>query len=86
MKRTYLAALAVVLALSPLMSTSFQLKWTLWLSFAILALQALSELVKRIAFLRGLIPEPFSGDAEKSDEERLAEELAAEAEKHLKGA
>lgn len=54
--------------------------------FAILALQALSELVKRIAFLRGLIPEPFSGDAEKSDEERLAEELAAEAEKHLKGA
>ncbi|MBK8017577.1 MAG: ATP-binding cassette domain-containing protein [Betaproteobacteria bacterium] len=31
-------ALAVVLALSPLMSTSFQLKWTLWLSFAILAL------------------------------------------------
>jgi len=56
------------------------------LGFAILALQALSELVKRIAFLRGLIPEPFSGDAEKSDEERLAEELAAEAEKHLKGA
>lgn len=31
-------ALAVVVALSPLMSTSFQLKWTLWLSFAILAL------------------------------------------------
>lgn len=56
------------------------------LGFAILALQALSELVKRIAFLRGLIPEPFSGEAEKSDEERLAEELAAEAEKHLKGA
>ena len=42
--------------------------------------------VRRIAFIRGLIPEPFSGEAEKSDEERLAEELAALAEAKLKGA
>lgn len=56
------------------------------LGFAILLLQAVSELIKRIAFLRGLIPEPFSAEAAKSDEEILAEELAAEAEKKLAGA
>lgn len=33
-----LLALAVVLAVAPALSTGFQLKWTLWLSFAILAL------------------------------------------------
>jgi TRAP-type mannitol/chloroaromatic compound transport system permease small subunit len=32
------------------------------LGFGILLVQAFSELVKRIAFIRGLIPEPFSGD------------------------
>ncbi len=48
--------------------------------FAILALQALSELVKRIAFLTGHLAEPFSVESEKSDEELLAEELAARAE------
>jgi len=56
------------------------------LGFAILLLQAVSELIKRIAFLRGVIPEPFSAEAAKSDEEILAEELAAEAEKKLAGA
>lgn len=56
------------------------------LGFAILLLQAVSELIKRIAFLRGLIDEPFSAEAAKSDEELLAEELAAEAEKKLAGA
>lgn len=56
------------------------------LGFAILLLQAISELIKRIAFLRGLIPEPFSAEAAKSDEEILAEELAAEAERKLAGA
>jgi TRAP-type mannitol/chloroaromatic compound transport system permease small subunit len=54
--------------------------------FSILVLQSVSELIKRIAFLRGDLPEPFSGEAEKSDEERLAEELAALAEKQMKGA
>lgn len=54
--------------------------------FAVLLLQAFSELVKRIAFLRGLRAEPFSVESVKSDEELLAEELAAEAQKKLAGA
>lgn len=49
--------------------------------FSILALQALSELVKRVAFLTGHRAEPFSVEHEKSAEELLAEELAAAAEK-----
>lgn len=52
------------------------------LGFSILLAQALSELVKRIAYLRGAIPEPISVEAGKSDEELLAEELAVEAERH----
>ena len=55
------------------------------LGFSILLLQAFSELIKRIAFLRGLIAEPISVEAHKSDEELLAEELAFEAEKKLRG-
>jgi TRAP-type mannitol/chloroaromatic compound transport system permease small subunit len=53
--------------------------------FTILLLQATSELVKRIAFLRGLRSEPFSIEAGKSDDERLAEELAEQAQKKLAG-
>jgi TRAP-type mannitol/chloroaromatic compound transport system permease small subunit len=56
------------------------------LGFSVLLLQAVSELIKRIAFLRGVIAEPFSAEAAKSDEELLAEELAAQAEKKLAGA
>ncbi len=56
------------------------------LGFAILLLQSISELIKRIAFLRGVLDEPFSAEAAKSDEEILAEELAAEAEKKMAGA
>ena len=52
------------------------------LGFTILLLQGLSELIKRLAFLQGAIPEPFSVEQHKSDEELLAEELAAEAERH----
>jgi TRAP-type mannitol/chloroaromatic compound transport system permease small subunit len=48
--------------------------------FGILALQAFSELIKRTAFLTGHRSEPFSYENEKSDEELLAEELAAKAE------
>jgi TRAP-type mannitol/chloroaromatic compound transport system permease small subunit len=51
--------------------------------FALLLLQALSELIKRIAFLTGARPEPFSHGHEKSPEEQLLEELAA-AEPHSK--
>ena len=56
------------------------------LGFGLLFLQALSELVKRIAFLKGLRDEPMSVEAVKSDEEILAEELAAAAAKKLAGA
>jgi TRAP-type mannitol/chloroaromatic compound transport system permease small subunit len=54
--------------------------------FSILLLQSASELIKRIAFLTGRRDEPFSVEAQKSDEELLAEELAAEAQKKLSGA
>ena len=52
------------------------------LGFSILLAQAISELIKRIAYLRGLIAEPMTLEHGKSDEELLAEELAAEAEQH----
>jgi len=56
------------------------------LGFGLLFVQALSELVKRIAYLKGLRDEPMSVEAVKSDEEILAEELAAQAAKKLAGA
>lgn len=52
------------------------------LGFAILLVQGVSELIKRIAFVRGDLAEPYSVEQGKSDEEILAEELAAEAERH----
>jgi TRAP-type mannitol/chloroaromatic compound transport system permease small subunit len=48
--------------------------------FFLLLLQGLSELVKRIAFLRGLIPDPTVKAAAKTAEEELAEELRRQAE------
>ena len=54
--------------------------------FAVLALQGLSELIKRVAFLTGHRKEPFSVEEGQSDEEKLAAELAAEAEAKLQGA
>ena len=56
------------------------------LGFAVLLVQAVSELIKRLGYLTGHLAEPFPGEAEKSDDERLAEELAAEAAKKLAGA
>jgi TRAP-type mannitol/chloroaromatic compound transport system permease small subunit len=53
------------------------------LGFLILLMQGISELIKRIAFLMGLIEEPITVERHKSDEELLAEELALEAEKKL---
>lgn len=46
--------------------------------FAILLVQAVSELIKRVAFLAGHRDEPFSVEREKSIDERLLEELKAE--------
>ena len=45
------------------------------IGFALLGLQAVSELIKRIAFLRGLIPDPGDKVEEKTPEEILAEEI-----------
>jgi TRAP-type mannitol/chloroaromatic compound transport system permease small subunit len=59
------------------------IRWPVYLliplGFTLLALQAASELIKRVAFLTGHRAEPFSVEQEKSDEELLAEELAAKA-------
>ncbi len=43
--------------------------------FFLLIVQALSELVKRFAFLRGMIPDPSEKHVEKTAEEELAEEI-----------
>ncbi len=43
--------------------------------FFLLIVQALSELIKRIAFLKGLIPDPSEKIVEKTAEELLAEEI-----------
>jgi TRAP-type mannitol/chloroaromatic compound transport system permease small subunit len=62
------------------------IRWPVWFllpaGFAILLAQAVSELIKRIAFITGHRSEPFSVEDDKTEEERLAEELAAEAAKH----
>lgn len=62
------------------------IRWPVWsllpAGFALLLLQAISELIKRLAFLTGHRSEPFSDADGRSEEERLAEELAREAERH----
>jgi TRAP-type mannitol/chloroaromatic compound transport system permease small subunit len=45
------------------------------LGFALLGVQALSELIKRAAYLRGLIPDPTQKGQSRSAEEELAEFL-----------
>jgi TRAP-type mannitol/chloroaromatic compound transport system permease small subunit len=56
------------------------------LGFGILCAQAASELIKRVAYLTGHRHDPFTSDHEKSEAQRLAEELAAEVDKKLAGA
>jgi TRAP-type mannitol/chloroaromatic compound transport system permease small subunit len=48
--------------------------------FAVLLMQAVSELIKRIGFLTGHRDQPFSAEHDKTNEEILAEEMAAEEE------
>ena len=48
--------------------------------FVLLALQGISELIKRLAFLQGLIPDPLARKSAKSAEEELAEEIRRTAE------
>ena len=61
------------------------IRWPVWLAlpvgFGLLLLQGWSELIKRIAFLRGQGPDPMGKLADKIAEEELAEALRAEAEK-----
>ncbi len=45
------------------------------LGMLVLAIQALSELIKRIAFLQGLVPDPTKKQGTKTAEEELAEFL-----------
>jgi len=48
------------------------------IGFFLLVLQGISELIKRIAFLRGLVPDPSDKDEGPTDEEQLAEALRKE--------
>jgi TRAP-type mannitol/chloroaromatic compound transport system permease small subunit len=45
------------------------------IGFLLLMLQGLSELIKRIAFLQGLIPDPSEKHIAKTAEDELAEEI-----------
>jgi TRAP-type mannitol/chloroaromatic compound transport system permease small subunit len=60
-------------------------RWPVYLmmpiGFALLLLQGWSELIKRIAFLRGLIPDPTLKIVAKTPEEELAEEIRRQAER-----
>jgi TRAP-type mannitol/chloroaromatic compound transport system permease small subunit len=49
------------------------------IGFVLLGLQSLSELIKRVAFLRGLAPDPAPSKT-KSDEELLLEDIRKAAE------
>jgi TRAP-type mannitol/chloroaromatic compound transport system permease small subunit len=55
------------------------------LGFAMLMVQAVSELIKRIAFLTGAGPDVLSAEATKSDEQKHLEELEAKAAQLLAG-
>ena len=50
------------------------------LGFGLLGLQALSELIKRFAFLQGLVPDPGKKQQAKTPEEELAEAIRQRAE------
>jgi TRAP-type mannitol/chloroaromatic compound transport system permease small subunit len=56
------------------------------LGFALLGLQGISELIKRIAFLQGLIDDPTKKKQQKTAEEELAEAIRAQAEAAAAGA
>jgi len=53
------------------------------LGFSLLAMQGVSELIKRFAFLAGLIDDPTKKKVDKSAEEELAEAIRAQAERDL---
>jgi len=51
------------------------------IGFLLLGLQGISELIKRFAFLRGLVPDPTQRHVAKTAEEELAEYVRLQAEK-----
>jgi TRAP-type mannitol/chloroaromatic compound transport system permease small subunit len=55
------------------------------LGFALLMLQGISELIKRMAFLKGVGPDVLSGEEAKSDEQKHLEELEKKAAELLAG-
>ena len=63
-------------------NTGGLIRWPVWLAlpvgFGLLLLQGRSELIKRIAFLRGVGPDPMGRLTDKSAEEELAEALRRE--------
>lgn len=65
-------------------SASGLIRWPVYalvpVGFGMLALQGVSELIKRIAFLQGLIDDPTKKAQEKSAEEELAEAIRAQTE------
>jgi TRAP-type mannitol/chloroaromatic compound transport system permease small subunit len=54
--------------------------------FTLLALQGLSELIKRLAFLKGLVDDPGKKKQEKTAEEELAEAILAQTQAKAQGA
>ncbi len=53
--------------------------------FALLLMQSMSELIKRVAFLTGAGPDVLSGEDAKSDDQKAAEALEAQLAKTLAG-
>jgi len=49
--------------------------------FLLLGLQGVSELIKRLAFLKGLVPDPTRRHVTRTAEQELAEYVRAQAEK-----
>ena len=66
------------------------IRWPVFLllpvGFSLLVLQGISELIKRVAFLKGLIDDPTRRATQKSAEEELAEAIRAQAERELAAA
>ena len=60
-------------------NTGGLIRWPVYamipLGFSLLLLQGWSELIKRVAFLKGLVPDPTVKRAEKTAEEELAESI-----------
>jgi TRAP-type mannitol/chloroaromatic compound transport system permease small subunit len=65
------------------------IRWPAYLlvpvGFTLLMMQGVSELIKRIAYLRGFIDDPIGGEAAKSDDQKHIEELERVAAARLAG-